>query len=343
MPYETLEKLPIQMRKGAKNLVEDLGLLKAGILDGKSLRNAYSKVFNPVTVEVRDKNGKLKFMRYSHNVRTGAGIDWQARVMGGGGIGSAAAFQPGYASIATPTVAVTASTATTTALIVDTSTGAGTTAIAKNQYAGCTMAFATAAITTVPIIAHVVGNSVSSANAITWYVDGFFSALDPSTQVTAPAANTAYVVTNGGAAMYFSLSVNTGAQTGAGGADTTIGGITTSAEEITDANGLTRAYAGGASLWSHTAATNTYQLKHTWTASGAYTAVQQCGMWTGAGSYSGGRWQWPGYVGSSVAPATVTDLTVLGYGGGVLVFENTFSAVNMASSDTLTLTWTVTF
>src|SRR5881397_3006741 len=59
------------------------------------------------------------------------------------------------------------------------------------------------------------------------------------------------------------------------------------------------------------AATSTYTLAKTFTASGTFTNVQASGIFTKASS-------------------------------GTMVFENTFSATNMISGDTLAVTWTVT-
>jgi len=59
------------------------------------------------------------------------------------------------------------------------------------------------------------------------------------------------------------------------------------------------------------AATSTYTLAKTFTATGTFTNVQASGIFTKASS-------------------------------GTMVFENTFSATNMISGDTLAVTWTVT-
>lgn len=79
------------------------------------------------------------------------------------------------------------------------------------------------------------------------------------------------------------------------------------ADEIVDGNGLDRA----AGTVAHTPGTNTTTITKVFTATGSYTGVQLCGL------------------------LTASSL-------GTLVHENTFSAVNLESSDQLTVSWTIT-
>ena len=67
---------------------------------------------------------------------------------------------------------------------------------------------------------------------------------------------------------------------------------------------------------SHTAAATTYTLAATWTASGTATGTSKIGLIGGTGK------------------ATI--------GTGVLVLANTFTATDLATSDQLTVTWTIT-
>jgi hypothetical protein len=331
---EILQKTPIRMRWSLQHLREDLGLLARGVLDTNSFRNAYRPVYNPVQIEVHDSHGRLKYKRYTHNLRTNDGIDWQARAMGGGGVtsggvGGAVANVPAYVQPATAGIAITAPTTTSAGQIVDTNTRAAN-SILINQFVGCTLVY----FDTTVKIAHIVGNSVAGTNTITWYFDNWFSPDAPQTVVAAPAANKAYHVLPAGPSYYIGLSTNSGAQAAG---DHTIGNIVSgSSAEIGSggagaptANGLGRIWAGGGTngTWAHLAANNQYSLKNVFTASGSFTAVQQCGMFT---AYS-----FPNDASS--------DLASVGKGGGVMVFENSFSSVNMANADTLTITWTVTY
>jgi hypothetical protein len=79
--------------------------------------------------------------------------------------------------------------------------------------------------------------------------------------------------------------------------------------EITAATGLQRA--GG--TFAHTAGTDNWTISNTFTAGASFTAVQKAGLFTD---------------GTNGAPDT-------------LVAENTFSSVNLANNDQLTITWTI--
>lgn len=76
--------------------------------------------------------------------------------------------------------------------------------------------------------------------------------------------------------------------------------------EITS-GGLERAQG----TYAHTAGTNTYTVTHTFTATASHTDVQKSGLFTAAT-------------------------------GGVMMAENTFSAVNLLSGDQLQIEWTIT-
>jgi phage baseplate assembly protein gpV len=85
-------------------------------------------------------------------------------------------------------------------------------------------------------------------------------------------------------------------------------GDTTVAGEITDTFGLARALGTA----SHSSNATSYTVAKTFTATGSYTAVQKAGLFNASS-------------------------------GVTLVFENTFSSVNMNSGDTLAVTWTINF
>lgn len=283
---------------------------------------------NPVKVELRDKDGNLKKVRYTFNLRTNDGIDWQARAMGGGP-SSATLAALGFTQTATANIAITAPTGTTVGKLVDTNTFSAS-QFALNQFIGCTLAYGD---NTTPRIAHIVGNKLTASNSQTWYFDNWLLADSLAASSSAPAANKPYFILPGSPAFYVGLATNSGAQAAT---DHLIGNVTSGASaEIGSglatapaANGLGRVYAATANNWSHTAGSASYILKNLFTATGSFTAVQQCGMFTGLtlpGDTEGG------------------DLTNAGQGGGVMVFENSFSSVNMLSGDTLTVTWTVNY
>jgi len=318
-PFRFRDESPEQVR-------DDLDLIRQGILTRHDFHAARSWRANPVRVEVRDRHGRLKAVRYSHNLRTNDGINWQARQMGGGPSSTTLAAA-GFRQTNAANNAITAPTGTTVGILTDTNANITSATAALNQFIGCLLVYGN-------LCAHIVGNSASGASSVKWYFDQWFAAGDFSTSVAAPAANLVYSIIPGGSpAFYVGLSTNSGAQAAT---DHLIGGVTSGASaEIGSglatapaANGLGRVFAAAANNWSHTAGTANYVLKNVFTASGTFTAVQQCGMFTGfvlPGDTEGG------------------DLTNAGQGGGVMVFQNSFSSVNMISGDTLTLTWTPSY
>jgi hypothetical protein len=76
-----------------------------------------------------------------------------------------------------------------------------------------------------------------------------------------------------------------------------------------ETNGLQLTRTAGA--YAHTNGSATYTLINTFTASGSFTGVQKSALFNEASS-------------------------------GAMIFENTFSSTNMASGDTLQVTWTIT-
>jgi hypothetical protein len=69
----------------AKNIEEDLELLRKGILDHKSFFSGYSFQNHPVEVIVHDAEKKLKAIRRTHNLRTNKGAHDQGVIMTTGG------------------------------------------------------------------------------------------------------------------------------------------------------------------------------------------------------------------------------------------------------------------
>lgn len=97
-------------------------------------------------------------------------------------------------------------------------------------------------------------------------------------------------------------------------AQATDGAASTSRGEYT-ALGVARKNA----TFAHTTSVTSYTQSATWTASGTVTALQMAGMFGGAGKTAQGT-------------ATATD---------ILFVENTFTPTSLATSDQLSLTWTV--
>jgi len=326
MIAEILRPRPLRLRDWSPAQVrEDLELVRQGKLYRLDFFKARRYVDNPVKVEVHDRRGILKAVRYTHNLRTNDGIDWQARQMGGGP-SSATLAAAGFQQTNTSNIAITAPTGTTVGKIVDTNTNISAATALLNQFMGCTLLMGNVA-------AHLVGNKAAGSNTVTWYFDNWFAAGNFAASASAPSAGAYSILAGGSPTLYVGLSTNSGAQAAT---DHTIGNVTSGASSeigsgfasAPTANGLGRAFAAAANNWAHTAGTANYVLKNVFTASGTFTAVQQCGMFTGfncPGDTEGG------------------DLTNAGQGGGVMVFENSFSSVNMISGDQLTITWTVSY
>jgi hypothetical protein len=109
------------LRSGFAHLREDLALLLAGILDPRSFASGYQRHQNTVETVVRDKDGRLKQVVRSHNLRTTMGRDqWQRLTM----FGDVTAAATGYTGVSgTATSAATATTLTNTAAAFPTAGG----------------------------------------------------------------------------------------------------------------------------------------------------------------------------------------------------------------------------
>src|SRR5262249_6493498 len=148
-----------------EHLAEDEALVRLGILPLDDLLAARLWKSNAVKIEVHDRNGALKAQRYTHNLRTNDGIDWQARQMGGGPSSSSLAAA-GFQQTNTSNIAITAPTSSTVGKIADTNTNISSSTAALNQFIGCTLVMGNVA-------AHLVGNKASSTNSVTWYFDNW--------------------------------------------------------------------------------------------------------------------------------------------------------------------------
>jgi hypothetical protein len=115
-------------------------------------------------------------------------------------------------------------------------------------------------------------------------------------------------------ATFIGLSTNSKATAVTDTCISTTDGGTTSAEITT--NGLARA----SGAYSHTANTDNWTISNTFTATGTHTGVQRAGLFTAA-------------VGGAD--------TCSGGDDGTMVAGNSFSSVNLANGDQLTITWTI--
>lgn len=245
----------------------------------------YRKAEHPVQVTVHDKNGRLKAVRRTHNLRTNVGGTWQANLMMGSTV-------MGYQGTATATSATS---------LTDTSA-----AWTTNEWAGFCVG---AAGTTY--------GSIVSNTATVLTIDKWYAPATPGGAAAATPAATASFEIRGLAPAWW-LGVTTTAVSPSS-TDTTLSG------ELT-ANGFARAFAGGplasgtgVALTSPTATASTTQtFSYTegvqFTATGSETGIQAAALFT-------------------------ADSTTA---GGIMVFENTFSSVNVISGDVLTVTWTIT-
>jgi hypothetical protein len=114
-------------------------------------------------------------------------------------------------------------------------------------------------------------------------------------------------------ATFIGLSTNSKATAATDSCISTTDGGTTSAEITT--GGLTRA----SGTYAHTADTDNWTISSTFTATGSHTGVQRAGLFTAAASGD----------------------TCSGGDDGTMVAGNSFSSVNLASGDQLTITWTI--
>lgn len=103
MIIEDIRLRKIRQRNKLTDMAQDLKFLAAGVLDIQSFMDGYRKYTDPVMVEVHDANGKLKARRYTHNLRTNSGTDWQSLTMGSGNV----AFTAAYTAISATSVTAT--------------------------------------------------------------------------------------------------------------------------------------------------------------------------------------------------------------------------------------------
>jgi hypothetical protein len=329
MVYDLIRPRPVRMR-GLKDLPEDLKMLRAGILDLKSFFAGYAKRTDPVQLEHRNEAGKLLGIRRTHNTRTADGSNYHASLMSAypflmqSGQGTVQTI-PGFSQYTPSTnVAITAPTSTTAGKITDTNGSITASTAALNQVNGFNILYGTGANS--PMLAHCVGNSASGSSSVIWYFDNWLNPNNPGAAVTAPAANLAYVILPASPSYYMSLSTDTAApavldhlMAGELGNGNFSGQTATFTRFLCTIANDTHAIA--------TTATGAFVYVNTFTAAGSITAIQKCGMFTG----------------STFPNDAAGDLANVGKGGGILCFENTFSSVNMATNDTLKVSWTVNY
>lgn len=265
-PSEMLLPKKIRLRNGIHDLREDWKLFREGILGRESFASGWTPHSNPVEVVHRGPDGRLKGIRRTHNLRTNAGGDWQAQLMGGATTGGT---YTGQNRVATATSA-TSLTDTSSSPAFTTANCVGRILLASD---GTNMAFA----------------PINSVTGTVLTIDKWHT-IGSSTDATAstPSATAAYSILPGGfPAWYFALSTDAAAP---------VIQDTSLASEVAGTGssaGLGRAFASG-SGWLHTAVSGTgttqsntvYSLSKTFTLTGAgpVSNIQKCGMLTATAS-----------------------------------------------------------
>lgn len=293
----------MRLRHGAAQFIEDVRLLKHGVLDLGSLCSGYRARPDPVEWIVRSPHpdgtpchphndgtacgpscmrcscrsrGRIKAIRRQHNLRTKP-----ATTIQGGTNQQANAMGLVYANTAASVVANSGASVTYTATTLTDTSQAWT----VNQWTGSI------------VISGSVFGVVVSNTATVLTVDKWHNPVSTDTTGTTPAANAAFFIVAGAApAHYIALSNDA---TAPAATDTTLAG------EITT-NGLARAIG----TFTYTDATPSYTIAHTFTATGTQ-AAQKAGLF---------------------------DAST----GGVMWFENNaWTSVSMVSGDTLAFSWVI--
>lgn len=236
---ETVPLRKVRVR-GRKNLIEDLRLLAKGILDFRSLLDSRKLVLNPVKITVTDQYGVVKNIRYTHNLRTNAGGDLQAKQMGGD-------TSLGFTGTATATSATT---------LTD-----GGQAWTTNQWAGHI------------VFAGGVYGVVLSNTGTVLTVDKWYAPATPGGAAGTTPGNVTYVIGLGQApAAWIAVSSDAVAPATA---DTALAAeITTNGLARALATWAHTAVAGGTT----STVGGTYTLTVTYTATGTVTNVQKSGI-----------------------------------------------------------------
>lgn len=198
---------------------------------------------------VRDGWGRTKCSsKHRHNLRTTAGIDWQALAMGGGAVN--ATYATG-----------TAASVTATTLTLPTSGAPGST----SAFNGCIVVMGGA-------WAVVLSNTNASPPVLT--LDMWHSPTAPASTATTPSAGT-YVILPGNAPIqYLALTSDSGSPAV---------GDTTLASELTT-NGFARAYG----TYAHTGGTANFTLSKTFSCTGGSTTINKEGVFTAQNGSGGG-------------------------------------------------------
>lgn len=188
----------------------------------------------------KDGHGRIFYQRVKHNLRTNAGADWQALVMGGGvAIGAAATGTTG-----------TAPTATAYTL-----TGVSA--------PGSTSAYNNFLIVVAGVWGVILSNTNAAPPVVT--VDRWNNSTAPNGAAgSTPANSSVWTLVPAGPNYWEALTADSTAPAA---------GDTTLASEITT-NGLARA----GMTYSHTAAATSYALTHTFSCTGGSTTINKEGL-----------------------------------------------------------------
>jgi hypothetical protein len=182
-----------------------------------------------------------------HNLRTTAGIDWQALAMGGGPVNST--YDTG-----------TAASVTATTVTLPTSGAPGSTSVWNGRIIAMGGAWGV-----------IVSNTNASPPVLT--IDKWHSPTNPANTATTPSAGVYVIIPGNAPIQYLALTSD---------ATTAVVGDTTLASELAT-SGFSRAYG----TYAHTGGTATFTLSNTFTASGSATINKEGVFVASAGSGGG--------------------------------------------------------
>lgn len=242
--------------RGLGDLKDDVSNLVTGVLDWRGFVSGYCKVRNPVEVVVRDKDGHVKQIRRSHNLRVTMGRDNYQRLGLAGNISANATF----ATVKGAATAVSATSLTNSGAAFPTSGGPGAGGLAGQ------IVVATGTNTCYGVI---LSNTATVLTIDQWY--------DPTSTSGAasasPAATTPYIILSGaGSANWIGLSTATAAAAAGDVLRTADGlfgdGTTAGAATEQTTNGLSRSF-----VQPTFPSAGNIQLQFTWTYTGAVSVT----------------------------------------------------------------------
>ena len=269
---EKLLGVGTRLRNPRIHLKEDLNHLFSGVLDWRGFLSGYTLVRNPVEVVVRDKDGRIKAIRRSHNLRTTMGRDQLQRLQMFGNISANAT----YATVRGAATSTTATTLTNTGAAFPTTGGPNTglqgqIVVAMSSGSACAYGV-------------IMSNTATALTVDQWY--------DPTSATgaaaTTPTGTCPYVILpTAGQAIWIGLSTNSAAAAAGDVLRTADGlfadGTTSAAATEQTTNGLSRVF-----VQPTFPGAGQIQLQNTWTYTGASSVtiakVVLCNSKAAAGS-----------------------------------------------------------